>query len=258
MVYIDASHRHPWYPHNTTQGICGERYGNSMPFASTSFGLPHTCFEDVILVPLASWIFLIIFALSFLRRGGSGPARTLHRIRYRSGKPGWSGRWSKTATGLSILYSFLVAATLLMNVLEVVRLRLAARGAGLLYFSLIVLLLVLVYMHIPLPYKQRLPLRVAFFTFFTLSLVFTSVKLATLEKLANIEPRTGTEYLNSDQRIDVETYLGLYAVEFLVESYRLLQLIRRSLEPEQSEQQEKREGQAADCDAEREGASGED
>lgn len=114
------------------------------------------------------------------------------------------------------------------DVLEIVRLYLADRGAGLLPFTLASLVIVLVLMHVPLPGKMLLPTSALLLTFWTFSLVFTSVQLSTLAHLANVEPRAKTEYLNSDQQIDVGVIVGLYAVEFLVEGHRLLKLARRS------------------------------
>lgn len=112
--------------------------------------------------------------------------------------------------------------------MEIVRLYLADRGAGLLPFTLASLVIILVLMHIPLPDKMLLPTSALILTFWTFSLVFTSVQLSTLAHLANVEPRAKTEYLNSDQQIDVGVIVGLYAVEFLVEGHRLLKLIKRS------------------------------
>lgn len=105
---------------------------------------------------------------------------------------------------------------------------LANRGAGLLPFTLASLVIILVLMHIPLPGKMLIPTSGLILTFWTFALVFTSVKLSTLSHLANVEPRTLTEYLNSDQQIDVGVIIGLYGIEFLVESSRLFKLFKRA------------------------------
>lgn len=114
----------------------------------------------------------------------------------------------------------------IVDILEVVRLYLADRGAGLLPFTLASLVIVLILMHVPLPGKMLLPTSALILSFWTLSLVFTSVQLSTLAHLANIEPRAKTEYLNSDQQIDVGVIVGLYAIEFLVEGHRLFKLAK--------------------------------
>ena len=60
-------------------------------------------------------------------------------------------------------------------------------------------------------------------SFWTLLLAFTSVALGGLGKLNGIEDRLGTEYLLSDEMIDVGVQVGLYAVFWIVEVTRLLE-----------------------------------
>lgn len=128
------------------RALCGKRYDNGFAFDSSSGGVPRTCFEDIILVPLASWIFLIglvgliVFALNTMRNQSSNIKSPLHRLVYRkkdaatlhddgllekdgkvSNSPSvasantWGFKHTKLASTLSILYSLLVAATLLMS-----------------------------------------------------------------------------------------------------------------------------------------------
>lgn len=97
-------------------------------------GVPTTCFNDVVLVPIASWVFLLmllgfaVFAVVHSRQGNSKASAKapLHRLVYRKGREygagKWPGSWTKTATTFSILYSLLVLATLLMSESESVRL----------------------------------------------------------------------------------------------------------------------------------------
>lgn len=132
-----------------SRSLCGKRYDNGFNFDSSSGGTPRTCFEDVVLVPLASWIFLIgligliVFGLMKLRNQSSNSTKSpLHRLVYRKkhalkhGDDGllennekngqthssssivtqtWGYRHTKLASSLSILYSLLVIATLLMS-----------------------------------------------------------------------------------------------------------------------------------------------
>lgn len=58
--------------------------------------------------------------------------------------------------------------------------------------------------------------------FWSMLLTFTSVALASLGKLNGIEDRKGTEYLLSDEMIDVGVQVGLYAVSWIVETTRLI------------------------------------
>lgn len=109
--------------------LCSADLSVPQPFASSSANLPHTCFEDVILVPLASWAFFVgLFAFLGLlfrsRHSSKHGRRALHPLVYRKRDggllvggigPSWTARWPKTATGFSILNSLLVIATLLMS-----------------------------------------------------------------------------------------------------------------------------------------------
>lgn len=48
--------------------------------------------------------------------------------------------------------------------------------------------------------------------FWVFSIIFTSVQLATLTSLSGVEPRTATEYLDSDQIIDVSVIIALVSI----------------------------------------------
>lgn len=119
------------------------------------------------------------------------------------------------------------------DILEIVRLYLADRGAGLLPFTLASLVFVLVLLHLPLPITSavRPALSLCILVFFVLSLIFTSVELATLNMLQPIEPRSLTEYLDSDQVLDVAVIVALYALEVLVEAHRFLLVLRDARSP---------------------------
>lgn len=62
-------------------------------------------------------------------------------------------------------------------------------------------------------------------SFWTLLLTFTSVSLAGMGKLKGIEDRKGTEYLLSDEIIDVGVQVGLYAVFWIVEATRQVKFL---------------------------------
>ncbi|UZJ51148.1 hypothetical protein CBS101457_000468 [Exobasidium rhododendri] len=258
--------------------LCGKRYDNAMPFASSSGGSLHTCFEDTVLVPLASWLFLLAFlgyiayAISMRKRSsGNNYKQAWHKLIYRKGHASNAAllqstdkeveesstqrsttlpsqtRWPKTSTSFSILYSLLVLAALLMNILEIVRLYLADRGAGLLPFSLASLVIILILMHVPLPTQLRPATGSVILVFWFFSVIFTAVQLSTLSSLMDVEPRFGTEYLNSDQIVDVSVFEALvsvslkllakaiitnttslpqYAVALIVESVRVFRAFR--------------------------------
>jgi hypothetical protein len=93
--------------------------------------------------------------------------------------------------------------------LEIARLYLADRGAGLLPFSLASLVIVLILMHIPLPVQVKPATGSVILVFWFFSVIFTAVQLSTLSSLSKVEPRLLTEYLNSDQIIDVSVFEAL-------------------------------------------------
>lgn len=102
----------------TSRNLCGVRLDNALSFGQTS------CFYDVILVPLASWIFLLEVFIWFLpivlsraRRAGWKDTSTLQRYDYgkRSDVRPWIQRWGKTCTFLSSLYVALIGASLVMS-----------------------------------------------------------------------------------------------------------------------------------------------
>ncbi|PWN46665.1 hypothetical protein IE53DRAFT_391166 [Violaceomyces palustris] len=264
---------------STKRSLCGTRLDNVYSFTSHLASLPTTCFEDVVLVPLATWIYLLLLLLLFVSpsvlksskstssavrspifryrfgtrssdaQGGVRPnGRLLKSSKEEEGVGGapttttrsdeelasafeadksWTRSWPRTASSLSVLYSVLILCSLLMNVLELVRLYLSNRGGGLLPFTLLGILLVLLTSHLRLSAESKW--RVAFvnLTFWALSLTFTAVKLATLSHLSDIEPRKGSKYMDSDQIIDVAVILGLYTLFFVAESFRSFSLIRK-------------------------------
>lgn len=122
------------------------------PFASITNGHLHTCFEDTVLVPLASWLFLlalvgyIAYSIASSKQNNTTnhTKEAWHKLMYRkqavndpnllqtSDKETEEGgslqqvngpsssyanrtKWPKTKTFFSILYSLLVLATLLMS-----------------------------------------------------------------------------------------------------------------------------------------------
>ncbi|CBQ70232.1 conserved hypothetical protein [Sporisorium reilianum SRZ2] len=214
-------------PPKVHQDLCGLRYDNRYGFASTSFrGITTTCFNDVVLEPLATWVLLLVLlpllALAVKRKRSSTNAAS-RLIHYRSNayrnESKLSGRHAGLRTGLDVLYMLLVVAALLMNILQIVRLALAHRGVGLLPFNIAGILIVLVLMHVRTPAASAVSLTILLF--WTMLLAFTSVALAGMGKLNGIEDRKGTEYLLSDEMIDVGVQVGLYAVFWIVEAARL-------------------------------------
>lgn len=106
------------------------------------------------------------------------------------------------------------------DILQITRLALANRGVGLLPFNLAGILIVLVLMHLRTPSSSAISLTIL--SFWTMLLAFTGTALGGLGKLNGIEDRKGTEYLLSDEMIDVGVQVGLYAVFWIIEATRLI------------------------------------
>ncbi|PWN95010.1 hypothetical protein FA09DRAFT_323122 [Tilletiopsis washingtonensis] len=220
------------------RNLCGLRLENNAPFASIQRGLPALCFLDVILAPLATWVLLVLIgalwvpALLKSRRHVASFKLPLQRYRFRSTYAGVAApRFPRLATALAVLHTLLVIAALLMNVLEIVRLYLAHRGAGLLPFTLGGIVLVLLLMHVRTHLRVRSVTAFVVLAFWLLSAAFTAVKIAKLAKLENVEPRIGgyeDEYHTADQIIDTAVYLGLYAIFLVIELVRLPAVLKEA------------------------------
>lgn len=118
----------------TNRNLCGVRLDNSLPFAqpASAYGsLPPSCFNDVVLVPLASWIFYVALAVWLVllvslrsssgRRSsheGGDVRRSLQRyggkVERSDGSIG-RRRWSKTRATGTVVYTLLIIASLLMS-----------------------------------------------------------------------------------------------------------------------------------------------
>ncbi|CAO1630108.1 unnamed protein product [Sympodiomycopsis kandeliae] len=219
----------------TSKALCGVRLDNSVSIHHLLpvYDYPTTCFNDVVLVPLASWLFYVALAVvaivvvlnrSKSRRQTAADSK-LRRYRYTGSK------YAALKTIGSIIYTLLIIAAILMNILEEVRLSIFkpnSRGVGLLPFIYPSILLVLILSHIPLKsHFTQLAIRCAILLFWVLSLIFTAVKLRGLVLVGQVEPRDGTEYLSSDQQLDVGVIVGLYGIFVIVESIALVKAFRR-------------------------------
>lgn len=247
----------------------------SQKFASLSHGTPPTCFEDIILVPIATWVFLLTLIAIYVpfyissfykRRTATYPIKLKTLQRYR--RPATTNereygfmsaaRWPKTVRFLNVLYLVLVICSLLMSklsaflrrsssllararadpfsfsprhstdVLELVRLYLADREAGLLPFTLGGILLSLLLLHLPAAPSMRPLASGLLLLFWSLSLGLTATKLATIKRLEGPEPRIGTKYPASDQVIDLAVIVGLYGFFVICEGVRLPCAVREA------------------------------
>lgn len=114
-------------PPKVHRDLCGLRYDNKFGFASDKpRGITTTCFNDVVLEPLATWTLLLVLlpllaVLLKRKRSNSGSSSRLIHYRasaYRNDFK-FSGRHPRWRTALDVLYLLLVVAALLMSKLSV-------------------------------------------------------------------------------------------------------------------------------------------
>lgn len=104
-------------PPKVHRNLCGLRYDNRFAFGATSArGITTTCFNDVVLEPLATWILLAILlpilAVVLMRsRHNTSKSSSTPLIRYRRTHQ----RWARLMVVLNIIYLLLVLAALLMS-----------------------------------------------------------------------------------------------------------------------------------------------
>ncbi|MCJ1244876.1 hypothetical protein MMC30_002077 [Trapelia coarctata] len=203
---------------------------------------PHiltSCFLDVILVPLCSWLYLIlVLTLLFTHRPTTSHS---HGRAYKEDaaldgtvpyNPAPPRKRSKVQLALTILYTLLLIAQLLMCILEITRLALANLGIGLLPFTLVAIL-VAGSLHLasfistsrrgrsPGVRGSRLGGRRGWTRFANIflwvSLIIVNVVKIVEETKEGVDTRVGTKYPMSDEVIDVGVMVGVYAVFGILE-----------------------------------------
>ncbi len=106
-------------PPKVHRDLCGLRFDNRFGFASNNYhGITTTCFNDVVLEPLATWTLLFVLlpllAVVLKRKQRLGSSRgSTKLIHYRA--EGHSGRHGRWRSALDVLYMLLVLAALLMS-----------------------------------------------------------------------------------------------------------------------------------------------
>ncbi|KAK4703879.1 hypothetical protein P7C70_g2336, partial [Phenoliferia sp. Uapishka_3] len=194
-----------------------------------------SCFNDVILLPLPTWL-LLLFGLPILVISSrsnlvssvrpSAPPRTQLMVPRSIPQPTTrsSSRFSRIITWI---YRLLVLAALLMSILEITRLALSHSGIGLLPFTLAGILLAMVMLGMRAR-GQRKPKVVGgiLMVFWGILVAFQAVKVDTLIWVENMAKAAGSKgpsmYPNSDKSLDNYVILGLYAVLFFYELVHLV------------------------------------
>jgi len=205
--------------------LCSNRPEGFGPHSNISSPLPTTCFTDVILLPLPTWLALlflpILFALSIHHRKLNFDPSTLH-IRHQGTR---NCLYIITAS----VYYILIVCNILMLTLEIVRLELIHFGIGLLPFSYVGLLL-----GGGLHWSKGVQGRVRGWHAVNLVVWIGGVVMSVIQVVGlsneGINGRKGSKYPISDQVIDAAVMAGVYAVlgilETVIAFWRALNRIR--------------------------------
>ena len=181
------------------------------PYSSIHPSLPTTCFLDVVVVPLATWIYLVaIPPLLFML----GRPQFPNPMPTHNGAPRKSKRVGPAL--LLAVYSFLLVAMVAMVSLELARLASATLGIGLLPFVYIGIIAAGI-LHIVWKDTGSLILNAAFWILLG---VANAIKVAT-EVKEGINERKGSMYPMVDEITDVAVMVGLCTLLFGLELFGL-------------------------------------
>ncbi|APA08710.1 predicted protein [Sclerotinia sclerotiorum 1980 UF-70] len=188
-----------------------EAFGSNSQLNSSS--LPTTCFTDVVLIPLPTWLALvfipILFALGLHNRKINYNPSTAHlRSNSRSSWP--------YLIFLSIYY-FLIVANIIMLTVEIVRLSMLHYGIGLIPFAYVGLLLSAF-----LFWSEGMQGRIKWWQGINMivwigGIAVSVVQVIALEQQFGINGSKGSKYPVSDQILDIAVMAGVYAVIALLE-----------------------------------------
>lgn len=176
-----------------------------------------SCFNDVVLVPLATWIYLLLVAALLILYAGR-PAYDAVETKPEGHRPP-SRRRRAAELCRKISYGLALFVVFGMSIVEIARLSLAHLGVGLLPFEWVAFG-VAGFLYFSRGIRGRfanywIASEVLWFSL----LVMSSVKLAGLVK-EGVDTRKGTKYPMSDQVTDVAVLLVVYVVMMGLELWR--------------------------------------
>lgn len=195
-----------------------------------------SCFLDTVLVPLCTWLYLLVIAILVAlssrrpRNMTNSSSGVFSRKPYGSSKQTtdvnmdavYNGdqrrRHRKIHTTLSILYLLLVLAQILMCVLEIVRLSLTHLSIGLLPFTFVALITALA-LRLTRGFGDRIHgWRWANLAVWVALAITNGVKIAQ-EVKEGTGARKGSKYPMSDEITDVSVMIGVYAALAILEVF---------------------------------------
>jgi hypothetical protein len=163
-----------------------------------------SAFEDVILVPLASWIFLLFFLPVLALTTRRHRRVTLLHVKEPS---------KHFLCWHDYVKLFFAAAVIAMACLEIARLAKLGYGIGLLPFTPVcVALAITINVCRHKTFIRGKPLLLVIVLYYLFLLAFESVKLNTQIRLEMPYPRKGSQYPASDQVIDMATLVACLGV----------------------------------------------
>lgn len=182
-----------------------------------------SCFLDTILVPLCTWLYLlVVIVLATLGARRSPGVRRAHKTSEDVEVDGLADRGRRRThriahKAFSIVYYLLLLAQVLMCVLEITRLSLAHLGIGLLPFTFVSLILAFA-LHLTRGFRGRvLSWKWANLAVFIALATTNGVKIAE-EVKEGTQQRKGSKYPESDEIIDVAVMVGVYAALAILET----------------------------------------
>jgi len=203
-------------------------YNRPEGFGPQSNLYPHhltSCFCDVILVPLSTWIFLVMILFTLLnarRRHSRGKAASEVDVDHPITAPPHRNRV------YSAFYSFLIIAAIAMTALEIARLVSDDLGVGLLPFTFVGIIFATT-LHFSHGLHGRISERewpILNATFWLLMVITLAVKISE-EMKEGSGARKGSMYPESDEIIDVATMLGVFSVLAILDGALVVSGARR-------------------------------
>ena len=163
-------------------------------------------FEDIILVPLASWVFLFLLAITL-------PYLVLvhNRTRETGYGPAFRRPWHLYIKVLACL------GVIAMSILEMIRLANLKYGIGLLPFTPATTAIAIAVILCRHSLGSSLVLSIDLSVYWALSIAFQAVKLHTQIVLRKPFPRVGSQYPASDQITDLSVLIGCLGVLLILE-----------------------------------------
>jgi hypothetical protein len=170
-----------------------------------------SCFNDVILVPLMTWVYFLLTLVLYLIYPGKAYPQDLQKT---AGQ-----RWLRLRLVKDLLYALALFVATGMSVVEIARLALGHFGVGLLPFQWVAFALAGI-LRFTRGFRARFSHYWIAAVFLWIALIVVNVVKIVEELKEGIHTRKGTKYPMSDEVTDVGVLIGTFAVLTLIELWR--------------------------------------